>query len=146
MSGGDHNPIRNMIRSVEVAPNQYGTGSTNGNGVDMLGWDGVEFEAILGGLVATATFDLRVLGSANSNFSGAVNITNAAIVQSLAADGNNRVVSVAVHRPTNRYIRVNATVGTANVFYGVSAYRYRGQSRLPATLPTNHQFVAVAEN
>jgi hypothetical protein len=140
-----HNPLRNLKRGVEIA-GVTASSAANGNGVDMLGWDGVEFDVNIGAMVATATFDLRVVGSANSNFSGAVNITNANIVQTLAADGNNRVVSVAVHRPTNRYLRVVATPATANVTYAVTSYLYRGQGRLPVTVPTNHQFVAVAEN
>lgn len=143
---GWHNEMRNLLRASEIQPNQYAAAALNGVGVDMAGWDGVEFDALIGGMAASSTFDMRVLGSANANFSGAVNITGAAIVQTIAADGNNRVVSVAVHRPTNRYVRTNSTVAAANVFYGITSYRYRGASRLPPTTPTNHQFVAVAEN
>lgn len=130
---------------VEVNSKDAAAGGSNGAGVDMQGWDGVVFEAILGVIGNGGTFDMRVVESANANFSGAVNVSGAAITQ-VPNTTPNIVVAIDVFRPTNRYVRVVATAGTNNVNYGVVSHKYRRTGRSPATLPTNHQYVAVAAN
>lgn len=132
------------LATVEINPSSPGAG-TNGTGVDMQGWDRVVFHCAVGVIGNGGTLDLRVVGSANSNFSGAVNITNAAVVQ-LPNTQPNVVVSIDVYRPTNRYVRVVATPATNNANISVIAVRYRGAGNLPPTQPTNYQYVSVAEN
>lgn len=139
--------LRNVLRAVEVGPSSPGAGG-NGAGADMQasgGWDGIIFECTIGVIGNGGTFDLRVVESANSNFSGAVNVTNAAIVQ-VPNTTANVMVSIDVFRPTNRYVRVVATPATNNANISVSSVRYRGTGRSPVALPTNHQYVVVAAN
>lgn len=145
MAGYHGGYMRTMLSTVEVNSKDGAAASSNGAGVDMQGWDGVIFQAIVGTIGNGGTFDMRVVESANSNFSGAVNITGAALTQ-VPNTQPNTVYSIDVFRPTNRYVRVNATVGTNNVNYGVIAHRYRHVGRAPLTLPTNSQYVTVAAN
>jgi hypothetical protein len=136
--------MREMASSVEVVPSSPGAGG-NGAGVDMQGWDGVAFQCIIGVVGNGGTYDLRVVESANSNFSGAVNVANAEITQVLNTSPN-VLVTIDVYRPTNRYLRVVSTPATNNANVAVIAHRYRGTGRTPAGLPTNHQYVAVRAN
>lgn len=140
-----HGGNRTTLTDIEVAPKLYTAGGTNGAGVDMQGWDGVVFEANIGAMVAGSTFDMRAVGSANSNYSGAVNITGAAITQ-VPNTQNGIMASIDVWRPTNRYVRTVSTVAVDNVNYGITSRRYRYTGRSPVSLPTNYQYVNVAEN
>lgn len=136
-----------MRTTLEIPGSSPGAAG-NGAGVDMLelgGWDGVVFQAVIGVIGNGGTYDLRVVGSANANFSGAVNVNGASITQVPNTQAN-IVVSIDVFRPTNRYLRVVSTPATNNANIAVLATRYRGQGRSPITLPTNSQYVAVAEN
>lgn len=135
----------NVLRTVEVAPSNYAAGATNGTGVDMQGWDAVEFIAILGAIGNGGTYDLRVVESANANFSGAINVTNAALIQVPNTQAN-VVAAIHVYRPTNRYVRVVSTATTNAVNVTVLAERHRGTGRQGAALPTNHQYVVVQAN
>lgn len=139
-----HSALEDSLLGVEINPSSPGA-ATNGAGVDMAGWDGVAFVCAIGVIGNGGTFDLRVVESANANFSGAVNVTNAAITQ-VTNGVANVCVTVDVYRPTNRYVRVVATPATNNANVGVVSVRYRGQSRLPASLPTNAQYVTVRAN
>lgn len=145
MAGYHGGYMKTMISTVEINSKDGAAASSNGTGVDMQGWDGVIFQAVIGTIGNGGTFDMRVLESANANFSGAVNISGAALTQ-VPNTQPNTVYSIDVFRPTNRYVRVNATVATNNVNYGVIAHRYRHVGRAPVTLPTNAQYVVVAAN
>lgn len=136
---------------MERPPGDQAAGSANGVGVDLAGWDGVVFEAIIGVIGNGGTYDLRVVDSANSNFSGAVNVTdkdtgNVAGITQVLNTGPNVIVSIDVFRPTNRYVRVVSTATTNNVNVGIVAHKYRAQGRTPYDLPTNNQYVAVRAN
>lgn len=143
--------IGKMGFNVEVIPGTNISAAAQGIGVDMKGWDTVTFVAQIAAMTGSATFDMRVVGSANSNFNNGTNtngtdITNAAIVQVPAAAGVNIACAITVVRPTNRYVKVIATPATNNVNFAVMSILSRGQSRLPFSLPANYQLVAVAEN
>ena len=137
-----HQRLESLLQSVEVQPVSL-SGAVNGAGVDMAGWDGVAFVAQVGVVTGAGTFDLRVVESANANFSGAVNISGASITQ---VTTSNTTHTIDVWRPTNRYLRVVATQAVNTVLAAVLAFRYRGQSRLPASTPTNFQYVKVQAN
>ena len=123
------------------------TASANVNGVamDMSGWDGILYVFNLGAMTATATFDARIVQSANSNMSGATNITNAALTQVLAATGNTNTYMIDVWRPTSRYVRSATQPATANVTFSSVAIRYRASGLLPPT-QTALQTVKVQVN
>jgi len=137
--------LRGAISTVELPGAERAAAAVNGAGVDMAGWDGVAFQAALGAFTGAGTFDMRVVESENSNFSGAVNVSGAAIVQQ-ANTGPNVIVTIDVYRPTNRYVRAVGTVAVNNVVYGVTAIRYRAQGRTPVDLPNNSQYVIVRAN
>lgn len=132
------------VTTVEVQPGDYAAGNTNGIGVDMSGFDGVVFDAIIGGITGAGVYDMRVVESENANFSGAVNIANAAIVQVTNA-APNTIHSIDVFRATNnRYLRVVSSPATNNVEVTVIARRYRAQGRTPYELPTGSTYVEVS--
>lgn len=135
----------------EVPGSSPGAG-VNGVGVDMQelgGWDGVEFLMPVGVIGNGGTLDMRIVSSANANFSGAVNIADADNASNIAAVTQipntqaNIVVGIDVFRPVNRYLRAVVTAATNNANVAVIARRYRNQGRTPVALPTNHQYVSV---
>ncbi len=130
--------------SLDIAA-QIASANVNGTAMDMQGWDGCLFVFNLGAMVASATFDARIVSSANANMSGATNITNAAITQVLAASGNTNSYHIDVWRPTNRYIRSATQPATANTTFSSVAIRYRATGILPVT-QTALQTVRVAVN
>lgn len=119
--------------------------AVNGAGVDMKGWDVVAFVCALGVMGNGGTFDLRVVESANANFSGAVNVAGASVTQ-VANTSPNVALTIEVTRPTNRYLRVVATPATNNANIGIVSIRSRAQGRPPIAVPTNHQYVNVTMN
>src|SRR2546423_11607221 len=121
---------RNLI-TQDIAP-QVASANVNGTAVDMQGWDGCLWEFNIGAMASGATFDARIVSSANANMSGATNITNAALVQVTNA-GNTNVVLVDVFRPTDRYLRSATQPATANVTFGAVTIRYRRAGLLPPT-------------
>lgn len=119
-----------VLAQQEIAPANLAA-NANGTTLDMSGWDAVEFEFNIGVMASGVTFDAYVQSSANSNFSGPVNITNAALTQ-VANAGNANLYVLDVYRPSARYVRVS-TIPGAGVFCGVVSRRYRANGVLPPT-------------
>jgi hypothetical protein len=141
---GYHNSLSDSVLvTLDIVPTT-GTTNTNGAAIDMSGWDGCLYVFNIGAITSTGTFDARIVQSANSNMSGATNITNAAITQ-VAASGNTNSVMIDVWRPTSRYIRSAAVPATANVSFASIAIRYRASGTLPVT-QTAAQLVKVQVN
>ncbi len=125
---------------------QIASVNVNGLTIDTQGWDGIEYKFIIGAMANGATFDARVVSSANSNMSGNTNITNAAVTQLTNASNLNMVV-IDVWRPTNRYVRSAVQAGTANSTWGCIATLYRRTGTVPVTQNANTaQVVKVAVN
>jgi hypothetical protein len=110
----------------------------------MQGWDGCEYVFNLGAMTSSATFDARIVSSANANMSGATNVTNAALTQVTTATPNN-VFIIDVWRPTDRYLRSATQPATANTQFASVARRYRRAGILPPTQAAT-QVVKVAVN
>lgn len=127
----------------EIVP-QVASSAQTGTGVNMSGWDNVDFHISLGTFTGSAVCDARVVGSANANFSGAVNITNAALTQIASASANNAFV-ISVRRPTNTYLRCVVTPAVNNVALSVTAIRYGRGGVLPPTQAAG-QVVKIVEN
>jgi hypothetical protein len=144
-----HQTLKNSLVSVDAISQLDKAIAVQGIGVDMTGWDSVAFIAAVNAQGNGGTFDMRVVGSANSNFNNGTNtngtnISGANIAQ--AANGAvNVTYTVEVYRPTNRYVKAIYTP-TNNANFSAVAIRTRGQSRQPVTITTNHQYVGVAEN
>jgi hypothetical protein len=120
-----------VLISQDIAA-QIASAGVNGTAIDMKGWDGCLFIFNLGAMVASATFDARIMSSANANFSGNANVANANIVQ-VANTGNTNAVAIDVYRVGDRYLKSVTTPATANTTFSATAIRYRRGGVLPPT-------------
>lgn len=141
---GYHDSLsESVLVTLDIAA-QTASANVNGTAMDMSGWDGCLYVFNVGAMASGATFDARIVQSANSNMSGATNITNAAITQ-LTSTSNTNSVHIDVWRPTNRYIRSATQPATANSTFSSMAIRYRASGLLPVT-QTAVQTVKVQVN
>lgn len=139
-----HSALADTVLIVQdIAPANLAA-NANGSTLDMQGWDGVSYQFNIGVMASGVTFDAYVQGSANSNFSGPTNITNAALTQ-VANTGNANLYILDVYRPSLRYIRVS-TVPGAGVFTAVTAVRYRPAGILPPTQASTTTIKRVVAN
>jgi hypothetical protein len=129
--------------ALDIAPISS-SANVNGTVMDMQGWDGIQYAFQLGTMASGATYDARIVSSANANMSGATNITNAALVQ-VAVTGNANIYVIDVWRPTDRYLRSATQPATAAVLHTSIATRYRRNGVLPPTQVAIQQ-VKVASN
>jgi hypothetical protein len=120
-----------VLVSQDIAA-QIASAGVNGTALDMQGWDGCLFLFNIGAMASGATFDARVMSSANSNFSGNSNVTNAALVQVTNA-GNTNIVGIDVYRVSDRYLKTVTTPAVANVTFSGTAIRYRRNGVNPPT-------------
>lgn len=142
-----HLPVRELLPAVEVSGQTVGAGTITGKGVDLLGWDSVAFIAEVAACVGSGTLDMYVEESENSNFTGAVNVTNAAIVQVAGANAANTVHVLELGQLENRYVRVKAVVAVNNVNFAVLSVRGRHQGRGPASWGTYDTYLSfIGEN
>lgn len=141
-----HQGLSDGVLHIVDITSQIASVNTNGLTIDTAGWDGIEYKFNVGTMANGATFDARVVSSANSNMAGNTNITNAAITQ-LANTSNANMVIIDVWRPTNRYVRSAVQPATANSTFGCVATLYRRTGVTPVTQNTNtREVVKVAVN
>ena len=133
----------NVLIGVDI-PSQIASANVNGTVQDMQGWNGCMFIFNLGAMTSGATFDARIVSSANANMSGATNVTSAALTQVTTATPNNAFI-IDVWRPTDRYLRSATQPATANSQLSSVAVRYRRTGILPPTQSAT-QVVKVAQN
>ena len=132
--------ITASTEEAQEIPPQSGSSNVSGGGADMQGWDGVRFVASIGVITGAGTFDGYVTHSANSNFSGEVNVsgqylgatTNAVLTQ-VTNTNQNTVSIIDIFRPTNRYVRFKAVPAVNTVAFAVNSLRYRRNGLLPPT-------------
>jgi hypothetical protein len=130
----DHVRITRVMNAVAA-----GTSDQNGSSVDMLGYEGVIFIALLGTLTATQVTSMFAQQSADDSTFASLAGTNVGP----AADGDgNKCLVLDVCKPNKRYVRPVIDRGTANaVIDGVIAIQYRARKQ-----PTAHATsVAFAE-
>jgi len=139
-----HNSLADRVLVTLDIAGTIASANTNGTAVDMQGWDGCLYVFNLGTMVNGATFDARIVQSANANMSGATNITNALLVQVTNASNANTFM-IDVFRPTSRYLRSATQPATANTTFSSVAIRYRRGGVLPPT-QTAAQTVKVVVN
>ncbi len=134
-----------ILTSLELSGRSAST-VANGTAIDMQGWDAVRFTVTLGTFGVNSTFDGLVQSAADSGMNTAttVNIANAALTQIPAANAN-CIAIVEVYRPTNRYVRFQATPAVNAIVYSVIADQYRRGGILPPT-QSAQQVVRVAQN
>lgn len=96
---------------VSSAGATAGTSAVNGTSVDMLGYEGVRFIAILGTLTATQVTSLKLQGSTdNATF---VDLAGTSVGPAADGDGGKTLIC-EIFRPQHRYIRPVLGRGTAN--------------------------------
>src|SRR4051794_38790586 len=96
-------PAEHAAYSLEVAPQSIAaSGSANGAGADMQGWNGVMFILAVGAIDGTQ--DMKAQSDDNSGFSSPTDISGASITQVTAAGGS-KLYLLDVWRPTERYVR-----------------------------------------
>ena len=136
-----HDSLGDKVLITQDIASQLSSTNVNGATVDMSGWSGCLFIFNLGAMTGAATFDARVVGSANANMSGATNVPNCVITQ-VAAAGNTNWVGIDVFRPPTRYIATATMPATNNTQVASFALRYGRTGNLPPT-QTAAQLVKV---
>lgn len=131
------------LPAVDILP-QSASANVNGTVMDMQGWDGIQYLFALGTMASGATFDARIVSSANANMSGATNIANALLVQ-VPVTGNANIAIIDIWRPTDRYLRSATQPAVGACLIAAIATRYRRNGILPPTA-TAAQTVKVAVN
>ncbi len=141
-----HGALSDTVLATLDIGSQIASAGVNGNVIDMEGWSGIEYEFNLGTMAAGATFDARVVSSANANMSGNTNVANAAITQ-VANTSNVSLVLLDIWRPTDRYVKLVTTPATANTTFSVVTRQYGRTGLLPPTQASSTlQVVRVQQN
>lgn len=110
--------------------------------LDMQGYDGVMFVALLGDITATSVLTLTAKGNTASSTSSPTPVTQAATAAFTAgaSDADNKVLVVDVFDPALRYVFASLTRTTANaVVDGIIAIQYTAELR-----PTTHDASVLA--
>ena len=83
--------------------------------IDMAGFDGVSFVALLGDVSDTCVLTLQAQQGDQSDGSDATNLSGvAATFTAGATDADDNMLALEVFRPTKRYVRVTLARTTAN--------------------------------
>lgn len=100
--------------------------------LDMQGYDGVMFVAILGDITATSVLTLTAKGNTASSTGSPTPVTQVATAAFTAgaSDADNKVLVVDVFDPALRYVFASLTRTTANaVVDGIIAIQYTAELR-----------------
>lgn len=151
---GMDQPVIRSERAAALLDKDTASGiATQANGTDMAGYDRAAFDIVIGTAVSGAVFDAWLVESNESNLGNATNIMQAAnssaqiaITQATAsANMNNTVRTLEVFRPRKRYVGVRLKTATQNITtVSVVSRKWRGSGVTPATVTTDHQYVASA--
>lgn len=155
MSGaGENQPVIRSERAPALLDKDTASGvATQANGTDMAGYDRAAFDIAIGTAVSGAVFNAYLVESNESNLGNATNIQKAsnssaqlAITAATAsANMNNTVRTLEVFRPRKRYVGVRMVVTTQNITtVSVTSRKWRGTGTTPATVTTDHEYVASA--
>lgn len=110
--------------------------------LDMSGYEGVLFIALLGDVTTASVLQLTVKGNSANSVSSPTPVTQKAS-DAFTADGStadSKVIMVDVYKPTLRYMFASLTRTTANaVVGGIIAIQYE-----PRCKPTSHDASVIA--
>lgn len=109
--------------------------------LDMQGFDGVMFIALLGDVTATSVLTLTAKGNSANSVSSPTPVTQAAATFTAAAsDADSKVLMVDVYNPALRYMFASLTRTTADaVVGGVIAIQYQADQK-----PTTQHATVIA--
>ncbi|AMV20415.1 hypothetical protein [Planctomyces sp. SH-PL14] len=107
--------------------------AVNATGVDMAGWDGVLFIALLGTLTTTHATSLKAQQSSDNAAADDYSDIAGSSTGNMADGDSNKIILLDVFRPTKQYVRPVLVRGTANaVLDGILAIQYAGRD-IPIT-------------
>lgn len=120
---------------ISVASNT----DSNSDIIDMSGWEGVCFVAVVTDSVATGVATLKAEQNTANSDSGMAAISGASAAATCAVndDINDKLLIVDVYKPRERYVQAVRTSATANIAFGsVIAILYNGK-KAPVTADTS---------
>lgn len=112
--------------------------------LDMTGFDGVMFVALLGDVTATSVLTLTAKGNTASSTSSPTPVTQVATAAFTAgaSDADDKALVVDVYDPALRYVFASLTRTTANaVVNGIIAIQYTAEFK-----PTTQAATVIASN
>lgn len=131
-----HAALSDEVLDIMDISSQIASANVNGLTIDTAGWDGIRYVFVVGTMASGATFDARLVSSANANMSGNTNVTatingvaaaSMAITQLTNASNANMAV-LDLYKPTNRYVRSATIPATANSTFSSLCQLYRRSS------------------
>lgn len=106
-----------------------GTTKRTSSIIDMDGYDGVVFVAMLGTTIEAGTVDVFVDQNTANATSGMARLATTTVYTVPASPAALTAIAVDVYRPKERYLQANVTPATQNaVICGVLAILYRGHT------------------
>ena len=135
--------MTNLATGIKVTRVQNGavaaTSDLNGSSVNMTGFEGVLFIALLGTLSATQVTSLKAQMSSDDGGSDAFTDILGTDSGDMADDDDDQVIVLDIYRPVERYVRPVLLRGTGNaVVDGILAIQYG-----PGKKPTINDVTSV---
>lgn len=111
-----------------------GTSAQSTSALDMSGFDGVIFIAVLNTVVDGSVLTLTAYDNATNTNSGGTAVTGGATNAVTAATSSNTVIVLDVIRPAGRYVYATLTRTAQNATIGgIIAIQYKGKGPDPIT-------------
>jgi hypothetical protein len=112
----------------------------NGSILDMAGFSGVMFVALLGDVTTTSVLALKAEQNDANSTSGMAELVGSAAFTAGASDADSKALVLGVHKPRERYVRAVLERGTANaVVDAIIAIQY-----MPWSAPTAQDASVIA--
>ncbi len=138
--------MTSMLKNVKVTPvaasSAAATTEVLTSVLDMSGFDGVMFIALLGDVTATSVLTLTAKGNTASSTSSPTPVTQVATAAFTAgaSDADDKALVVDVYDPALRYVFASLTRTVANaVVNGIIAIQYKAEYR-----PTTQAATVIA--
>lgn len=123
-----------VTQVVDATAGAAGVTAINSDSVDMEGFEGVLFVAIMGAILATAVTSVNAAQSEDDSSFADLEGTG----QTIADDDDEQLFAIDVYRPGEQYVRVEVSRGTANAtVQSVLAIQYGPNSRATAFAVAN---------
>lgn len=128
--------MQNLLKECKISrvSNAAAAGTTEvlSSVLDMTGYDGVIFIALLGDVTINSVLTLTAKGNTASSTSSPAPVTQKATdaYTATATDADNKLLAVDVVKPQTRYIFASLTRAAANaVVDGIIAIQYQSRSK-----------------
>lgn len=126
---------KQQAEKVIVVVPQTAAGSTNinGTGVDMAGWESIEFIAITTALTATQVTKIKAQASSDNGSTDDWSDLEGTATAAIPDNANNKAGRLEIVKPRKRYIRPVILRGTENASIGGMIAILRGAHNEPIT-------------